>query len=324
MIVCPECSNPGKEGYVFCPEDGSRFIELDDTLLKPGTRVNIHRVGSGIIIASSDDDHLDPDVLCYAINLDQELSGEFRNWFRKRTGVDTLTDWSLIDGQSLPSEHPPEKRYFASHYEVVTIAGDEEQDHLGLLYQDKSSAGTNRVCHMCGKRYDAAVSYCSEDGTALAGTDPAETEGILPEVELLPFRDILIHIDKKNRVHWMKRFSTFEEGKFNLAWNWPSFFFGPLRYCWKGMWGKGIIYRLIALFIQAFLVSVFDASIFLLTWLGTAGFFALMGANDYFLFCLKYREDLDGAKKQMTIGIVIICISPALLPVIMKVLRILF
>jgi hypothetical protein len=334
MLVCPECGNPAKEGYVFCPEDSCRLIELDNTLLKPGTKVNTHRVGSGTIIASSDDNYLDPDVLCYAILLDQELNGEFRNWFRKRTGVDTLTDWSLVDGQSLPSEYPPEKRYFASHYEVVPITGSEERSQSKLLYQDKSSAGTKKVCPICGKSYETSISYCSDDGSLLRGTTPAEApnqvipsldiEKIVPEDELLPFRDLLDHIDKKNRSHWMKAFSTFKEGKYNIAWNWPSFFFGPWRYCWKGMWLKGITYRMLALLIQAFLVSVFGSGIHFFAWLGTAGFFALRGSNDYYLFCIKYRENLDAAKKQTNIGIAIFCMSPFLIPVIVPVLRFLF
>ena len=72
MIFCTECNSLGAEGFLFCPDDGSQLIELDNTLLIPGTRVDVHLVGRGTITAASDDDYLDPEVLCYAIALDLE------------------------------------------------------------------------------------------------------------------------------------------------------------------------------------------------------------------------------------------------------------
>jgi len=317
MIVCPECSNPGNDGYLFCPDDGSRLMELDDTLLEPGSRVDVHRVGKGTIVAASGDDYLDPAVLCYAIDLDRELNGETRHWFLKRTGVDTLKDWSLIEGQPLPSGILPQKRYFAAHCEVVPIT--EYEPH--------------RTCPACGKGFDATTSYCSVDGTRLTATTvagrlekvaPVRIGKTPPKKEVPPFQDLLTEIDKKNKAHWIKKFSGFVEGKYNFGWNWPSFFFGPLRYCLKGMWLKGILYRLGAGIIQVFLISTFGWEVFFQSWLATAIFFGMMGANDYYLFCSRYREDLKVAKKQKATGIVLICLSPLLVPILMSVIRFLF
>lgn len=36
-----------------------------------------------------------------------------------------------------------------------------------------------------------------------------------------------------------------EEIKTN-GWNWWAFLFGALWYCWKGMWGKGLVLLLIS------------------------------------------------------------------------------
>lgn len=365
MIVCPECGNPAKKGYLFCPTDGCRFIEVDNILLIPGNRVNVHRVGTGTVIGANDEDYLDPDVLCYAIALDQEISPDIRNWYRKRTGVDTVKDWSLIEGQSLPTDIPPQKRYFAAHYEVVPITGDKKQTQFRQAYTDGGDTGSNRVCPTCGNRYDAVFSYCSNDGTALISADLADqpdhgtlafkeerlsphrhpekrglqvtgTQETLVRIDPLksgitasqkepsPFRDLLGHIDKKNSARWMKVFKTFEEEKYNLFWNWPSFFFGPIRYWLKGMWAKGLTYLLIILLFQKILISVFGGGIFFLTCLGAAVFFALMGANDYYLFCLKYREDIVGARNQKAWGITLVCMSPILFPLLLSVLHALF
>jgi hypothetical protein len=408
MIFCPECNRLGKEGFVFCSDDGSRLLELDNTLLVPGTRVDVHRVGSGTITAASDDDYLDPEVLCYAIALDQELNGEIRHWFLKRTGVDVVTGWCLIEGQPLPTEVPPQKRYFAAHCEVAPIPKEVEREHLQPAHKDGGSADRGKECPVCRKRYEAAAWYCSKDGSMLIGVTlagepdyrtavvegeklatsaldegeaesfsrslcpdcrswqnwtvkgnyymcnscsagfiygeeeslralgtvdnlgsfhPVGTRTVPPEEAISPFHDLLTLINKGGRHYWKKRFKTFEEGRFNFSWNWPSFFFGSLRYCQKGMWLKGILYRLGAGAIQAILIWTVGWSVLFMSWLGTAVFFGVMGANDYHLFCLKHRENLIGAKKQATIGMIIFWImllSPILVPTLLSVLGIRF
>ena len=365
MIVCPECSNLGNKGYVFCPDDGSRLMELDDTILEPGTRVNVNRVGRGTVIAASGDDYLDPDVLCYAIVLDHELSGETRHWFLKKTGVDVVTDWSLIEEQPLPPKIPLQKRYFAAHCEVFPITEDGQQVQSRPTHKNEGEKEPYRPCPACGKRYDATASYCSVDGTMLTGATivgrpdhrtmrfedgrltigsqdegaplrapviksrfrkvaPAGTGKTPSKKEVSPFHDLLTEIDKKNRAHWIKTFNGFVEGKYNLAWNWPSFIFGPFRYFVKGMWAKGIGYGLFAAFFQAFLVSAIGGGVFFMAWLATTAFFALMGSNDYYKFCLCYKEDLKGAKRETALGVALLFLTPFLLPILISLLNTLF
>ncbi|MDF1537204.1 MAG: DUF2628 domain-containing protein, partial [bacterium] len=113
----------------------------------------------------------------------------------------------------------------------------------------------------------------------------------------------------------LSKFGRFEEDRFNLSWNWPSFFFGPLRYFVKGMWKEGIFYTLCLGFFAGIL-SGFMFRDALLWYLLGGTVFGTLGSHDYYRFCLKYRDDIPGAGKARAIGMIsfwLILLSPLIL-----------
>lgn len=119
------------------------------------------------------------------------------------------------------------------------------------------------------------------------------------------FNSLLKEIDPANSDHWLRKFSNFREGRFNNAWNWPSFFFGPYRYFLKGMYVRAILYMVpVAVVYQLMAIELGEGNpLGNLLNLGWGVFFAVRGSHDYFLFCVKYENDLKGAKKSKKLGI---------------------
>lgn len=177
------------------------------------------------------------------------------------------------------------------------------------------------VCNGCGS------AYCyGSDGVleilGLIGPDgvliPRKVGGGMIRMEKTPMEELLQAMSPSKRTHWMNRFSLFEEGKFNLSWNWPSFFFGPLRYFSKGIWIHGILYTAGAGFVLG-VMAEFWFEHFLLWYVLNGTFFGIMGSNDYYKFCLKYRDDIPGARKAKNIGTLcfwLLLLSPIILPII--------
>lgn len=125
-----------------------------------------------------------------------------------------------------------------------------------------------------------------------------------------PFYELITAIDSNYSRYWLEKFSTFDEHRFNWSWNWPSFFFGPYRYFFKGIRLRTIFY-ILAIFVLFYLFElIFGTNIedgrFLsgLLNLAVVIFFGMRGSHDYYLFCLKYQNDIPGAKAAKKTGIV--------------------
>jgi len=133
--------------------------------------------------------------------------------------------------------------------------------------------------------------------------------------ESQPYYKILTEIDRENRGYWLDIFSKFEETEKYRKWNWPSFFFGTLRYFWKGLWKKGLI--IIGIYYIAMLSFVSINILFkhnienpqvhffyfnFLMELAIRIYLGYFGSEDYFKFVKSLEEDVVRAKKERKIG----------------------
>lgn len=134
-------------------------------------------------------------------------------------------------------------------------------------------------------------------------------------IESHPYYKILSEIDIQNRGYWFDVFSKFDETEKYRKWNWPSFFFGTLRYFWKGLWKKGLI--IIGIYYIAILSFVSINVLFkqnienqqihffyfnILIELAIKIYLGYFGSEDYFKFVKNLGEDVVRAKKERKIG----------------------
>jgi hypothetical protein len=140
--------------------------------------------------------------------------------------------------------------------------------------------------------------------------EPAEVIEDGPEILDSPYYELLTTIDAANSRYWIRKFNSFSEERFNSSWNWPSFFFGPLRYFMKGICFRTVIYILVIygfFFLSELIMGTKIVESRIITFsmsLAVYAFFGIAGSNDYYRFCLKHKDNIARAKKAKKIGLV--------------------
>jgi len=176
--------------------------------------------------------------------------------------------------------------------------------------------GVNYVCQRCDAHYlykgediYRVLGKIDEQGNLIPGAEVMDSAAKAhAELEESPLYNLLTEIDASNRDHWIKKFKQFKEGQFNRSWNWPSFFLGTPRYFLKGMSGRGALYLFAGIVLYIIIGAIFgrqdmEANPFrTITGVGVSVFYASMGSNDYYRFCLKYKDNIKGARRARLIG----------------------
>ncbi len=279
--TCPECSSAFGSNRKFCPGDGAALVSQPIRKSCPQ--------------CSRD---YSPDVqVCFADG------ARLLNVMPAGEGYESTR---TIDGQE---------------YGVRRLEGVQE-DHMRRSmcpscgsWKNWTDEGINYLCNGCGAHYlyegddiFKVKGKIDEKGNLLSVTDAGTFRKDRETLEDSPFYKLLSEIDVNNRDHWVKTFKHFKEGQFNRSWNWPSFFLGTPRYFLKGMSGRGVLYLFAGIALYALVTAVsgrqglepypFQA----ITGIGVNVFYASMGSNDYFRFCLKHKDDIKGAKRAKTLG----------------------
>ncbi|UCG38354.1 MAG: zinc ribbon domain-containing protein [bacterium] len=214
---------------------------------------------------------------------------------------------------------------------TITLGGEEygvrkldepERDHIRRslcpdcgAWKNWAGEGREYICRSCGSHFlyegeDAfkVLGKMDEQGKLVADTGGGTATKGQRELEASPFYKLLTEIDLSNRDHWIRKFKGFEEGKFNRSWNWPSFFFGSLRYFLKGMSARGVLYLFGAVVLSLGASALLGSQTvpgnpfnYVIS-IAINVFYASMGSNDYYRFCLRYKDNIRGAKRARTIG----------------------
>jgi hypothetical protein len=279
--TCPECSAAFGPDIKFCPDDGAALISQPIRNTCPDCRKDYPL---DVQICPADGAQL--------LNVMPVGEGFDRTW--------------TIDGQD---------------YGVRKLEGVEE-DHLNRsmcascgAWKNWTGDGMNYVCNSCGAHYlytsDGSfkvLGKINDQGNLVFVPNESSVVKSQKTLEESPFYNLLSEIDESNRKYWIAKFKGFKEEQFNRSWNWPSFFFGPMRYFLKGMSGRGALYLFVFVVVTVMSVTVAGEQgatstlVNSLTGLALSAFFAAMGSNDYYRFCLKYRDNIPGAKRAKFIG----------------------
>lgn len=182
-------------------------------------------------------------------------------------------------------------------------------------WKNWTSEGVHYFCVNCGAHYlykgddiFRVLGKIEEQGNLVPEVDADGSEKAQAKLEESPFYNLLTEIDESNKEHWIKKFKHFKEGQFNESWNWPSFFIGPMRYFFKGMSGRGALYLFAGIALYAVIGAIFGPQdlesnpLYRLIGGLVNVVFAAMGSNDYFRFCLKYKDNIKGARRARIIG----------------------
>jgi len=179
-------------------------------------------------------------------------------------------------------------------------------------WENWAGEGLHYICKECGAQYFGEKDNVSRligkvdsqgnldtDSRAVSGSQMDALKGLDS-----PFYELLTAVDPGNREDWLIKFKRFKEGRFNLAWNWPSYFFGPWRYFLKGMSLKAVLYIVPFAFAAGLINTTAGGRSIVNMCLGFAAsvFYGVMGSNDYYKFCRKYRSNIAGAKKTKKMG----------------------
>lgn len=130
-------------------------------------------------------------------------------------------------------------------------------------------------CSKCGAQLAPQAQFCVSCGaqTSPAVTSPTVPPGAGPPPGTVPspgaspvgkYADLPLY--------WQSVFQRFDQrpGQMQTKWNWPSFFFGPFWYLFKGMPAKAAIYVVV-------IIATYGLGLFLAIYAG------LYGAWDYYL-----------------------------------------
>jgi len=227
-----------------------------------------------------------------------------------------------------PITLPPEGLEGESDGEVEVLDEKAVDDFLRELcpkcgaWRNWEKLGFEYTCQSC------MVSFRYQDGQLTVFKSKTTFQIESERLETLPSAPVLSAIDKDNKRHWLRKFEKFDSSPGYRNWNWPSFFFGPYRYFWKGMWKKGLL-------IYGVLVCIEIALMFLAPTMpsysanplssgGDQGPLAVVvgllikvylgnvGSRDYHKFVNSFDGEVSKAKSALTIGRVLFILTVAL------------
>ncbi len=218
--------------------------------------------------------------------------------------------------------------------EVEYDDGDEVMDEKALdsfsrglcpkcgAWKNWEELGSEYTCQSCME------SFTYQDGQLRGSKTKTVLQVERERLETLPYASVLSAIDEGNKKHWLREFEKFDSSPNYRNWNWPSFFFGPNRYLWKGMWKKGVLVYVVLFSVDIILAFLeppipaysnnplssggttgplsLVAGILIQAYLGTSG------SKDYYRFVKSFDGDSSKAKSTLTISRVIFFIAVAL------------
>jgi len=228
-------------------------------------------------------------------------------------------DYCPHDGEKLAIYTPPLEESPEDSAKDLECLDESAQDAFlrGLCpkcgaYKNWAKIGEEYACQTCYQTlvYRDGKIYESKTKSTYQIEKEKEVEKEKERREAAPYAPILSSIDADNKEHWFEEFKKFDADPGYGGWNWPSFFFGPYRYLWKGIWKRGLlflglvlglsfVFGLLSHLIMGSAVSNIFGLLFSICYLAIRAYLASVGAKDYYKLVSSFNGNVAKAKSNL-------------------------